>query len=340
MDRPRDRSQASREELKRNLLPLLALLGVVFGVALLPTGILWLLGGAGLVGSGSGGGGSGAPSAEAGGGSGASVRARAPERPDDVTFESVEAVLAGDLIMPQGEGPHPAVVAVHGSGRSTRRVMQRIADALVGRGFAVLIYDKRGVGRSSGLYSGVGPSNSENMLGLLAQDALAGVRLLAGHPRIDHRRIGLVGVSQAGWIIPKAASQSSLVSFAVIISGPTVTVGEEIYYSDLTGDDAGRPTDLSDEEIQARLAEYEGPHGFDPLPSLRLMKTPTLWLLGEKDRSIPIPECLARLDQLIEQGQPFRYKLYPRANHGLRLPDGTRIDYWDEVEEFIRAQWQ
>ncbi|HSR67351.1 MAG TPA: prolyl oligopeptidase family serine peptidase [Acidobacteriota bacterium] len=339
MDRPRDRRQASRQELKRNLLPLLGLIGLVFAVALLPAGVLWFFGGVG-VGSGSGGDGSGTSPAKAGGAAGSSIRGGASERPDDITFESGDAVLAGDLILPEGSGPFPAVVAVHGSGRSTRRVMRRVAEALVPRGFAVLIYDKRGVGRSSGLYSGVGPANSEHMLGLLAQDALAGVRLLASHPRIDRARIGLVGVSQAGWIIPKAASQSPLVAFAVIVSGPTVTVGEEIYYSDLTGDDAGRPTTLTDEEIQERLARYQGPDGFDPLPSLRIMKAPTLWLLGEKDRSIPIPECLAHLDELIEQGQPFRYKVYPGANHGLRLPDGTRIDYWDEVEGFIRETWE
>ncbi|HSR51330.1 MAG TPA: prolyl oligopeptidase family serine peptidase [Acidobacteriota bacterium] len=335
MDRPRDRTEAARQEFRRNLKSALILLAVVFGVALLPVGIVWFLGGGGVgAGSGSGPSGSSGESAHAAG-----FVATASKEPDDIHFESNEAVLAGDLVLPQGPGPHPALVAVHGSGRLTRRGLRRVVDEMVPRGFAVLIYDKRGVGRSSGLYSGIGPANSEHMLGLLAEDALAGVRFLSQHPRIDRRRIGLLGFSQAGWIIPKAAAQSSLVSFAVIVSGPTVTVGEEIYYSRLTGEHPGGPSDLSERKIRRLLAEFKGPRGFDPLPSLRIMTAPTLWILGEKDRSIQIPECVVHLDRLIEEGKPFHYKLYPDANHGLRLSDGTGIDYWDEVEEFIRDQW-
>ena len=66
-------------------------------------------------------------------------------------------------------------------------------------------------------------------------DALAGVEWLRRRPEIDGRRIGLAGGSQAGWIIPLAASQSSDVDFAAIQSGPVMSVGHERAYSALTG---------------------------------------------------------------------------------------------------------
>jgi len=67
----------------------------------------------------------------------------------------------------------------------------------------------------------------------------------------------------AARIIPVAATLSSLVRFAVILVGPTVSVGIEIYFSDLA---EGTCLPLSDAEEQ--LASFDGVDGFDPLPVL------------------------------------------------------------------------
>ena len=155
----------------------------------------------------------------------------------NVTFNNASVTLSGSLYLPAGAGPHPAIVTVHGSGRQTRGSHKSIADYFVMRGIAVLSYDKRGVGHSEGTYTGIGPQNSETAFGDLSGDALAGVAFLTDHQSINAEQIGLLGVSQAGWIIPLAAAKSRDVAFIVLFSGPTVTVGEEIYYSDLTGDD-------------------------------------------------------------------------------------------------------
>jgi hypothetical protein len=100
--------------------------------------------------------------------------------------------------------------------------------------------------------------------------------------------VGLVGGSQAGWIIPVAASLSSRVSWAVILSGPTVSVGREIAYSDLVDVDH-----LSLEAAEDALQSYSGPEGFDPRPVLDRTSVPTLWLYGLLDESIPTRACLA-----------------------------------------------
>ena len=90
---------------------------------------------------------------------------------------------------------------------------------------------------------------------------------------IDGSRIGLLGQSQAGWVIPVAAAESRDVAFTTIFSGTTVTLGEEDYFSQLTGNDPFWDEvykDLSWEEISRRLAE-RGPSLFDPLPSCLTM---------------------------------------------------------------------
>ncbi len=251
-----------------------------------------------------------------------------------------EVILQAALALPPTPGPHAALVVVHGSGRATRHQFNRVAEYFAPRGIAVLAYDQRGVGDSTGLYSSVGPANSHEILSQLASDALAGVSQLGQDPRIRSDQVGLLGFSQAGWIIPLAASRSSEVAFAAILSGPTVSVGEEIYYSRLSGDDAGSPTDLSDAEISAKLREYDGPRGFDPVPSLKAMQAPGIWIFGGADRSIQIAECIGIMDRLIEDdGKDFTYQLHPQGNHGLRdVETGERLPAFDEILEWMQQR--
>ena len=153
-------------------------------------------------------------------------QADSPSRPSAVsggTFPSGDIRLGYTLDLPSGAGPFPAIVFGHGSGRATRDEARGLALRLVAAGFAVLRYDKRGVGESTGVYEGVGVGNSTRMLGLLADDMAAGVAFLRTRPEIDPRRIGLMGVSQAGWIIPLAAQRAPNVAFMVLVVGPTVS---------------------------------------------------------------------------------------------------------------------
>lgn len=235
---------------------------------------------------------------------------------ETVTFASGDITLSGSLILPVSEAPVPGVVMVHGSGRATGDQYRPLADRVAAYGIAVLVYDKRGVGDSEGTFPDVGISSSERNLGVLADDALAGVAYLESRAEVNHEAIGLIGPSQAGWIIPLAASQSEDVAFMVNIVGPTVTVGEEMYYSDLTGEKTGGTT-LTNEEIAQKLDEYPGPYGFDPLPVLQTVTIPGLWVLGGKDRSIPTAETVAILEDLVEQGKDFTIQLYPEGDHGL-----------------------
>jgi len=258
----------------------------------------------------------------------------------EVSIPAQDATLAATIRVPTtGSAPFPAVVLVHGSGQVTRAQMAGIANRLLDMGVAVLAYDKRGVGQSSGRYSNVGPGNSVAMFGTLADDALAGVAVLKARRDIDATRIGLAGASQAGWIIPLAASRSRDVRFQVILSGPAVSVGEEIAYSRLAGADPGSEQGLADAEIDRRMGTFKGPHGYDPVAVLESLATPSIWIQGGLDRSLPMPKTLAALEHVRSLGRPVTVVVLPGANHSLMNPaTGERPDFWPRVRAWLTEQ--
>ena len=130
--------------------------------------------------------------------------------------------LSGTLVTPEGRGPFPAILLVHGSGPHTRdmvfgshRWFASMADHLAQRGIASLRYDKRGCGLSGGRYE---PYDLDS----LTEDALAGLAWLAKHPRIDSRNVGALGISEGGLIVPAMAVRSASVQFAVLMAAPGV----------------------------------------------------------------------------------------------------------------------
>jgi dipeptidyl aminopeptidase/acylaminoacyl peptidase len=232
---------------------------------------------------------------------------------ETVTFQNVDVTLAGTLDLPAGKGPFPAIVTTHGSPPLTRNdwYTLMVSNFFVQHGYAVLRYDKRGAGESTGEYPEVGTENSE-ALNNLADDALAGVQFLKDHELIDPNMIGVEGFSQGGWIAPLAASKSSDVAFAISVSGPTASVGQEIYYSDLTegGTLLGEASDMA--------RDYTGPHGYVPETALQNLDVPSLWLFGAQDDSIPVPLSIEILDSFIsKQDKDFTYIVYPTGTHGM-----------------------
>src|SRR5262245_53879280 len=189
-------------------------------------------------------------------------------------IENGDVRLSYQLDTPAGKPPFPAVVIGHGSGETRKEMCRGLANGMLQRGYATLCYDKRGVGDSTGVYVNIGITGSEDRFALLASDMEAGVRFLRERSDIDARRVGLLGPSQAGWIIPIAAGRIRA-AFMILLVGPTVSVGEEIYYSKFA-EGTSTPT----AELSAILATYTGPRGFDPRPVLETLDVPGLWLLG------------------------------------------------------------
>ncbi|HEY7700215.1 MAG TPA: hypothetical protein VIE88_17445 [Vicinamibacteria bacterium] len=227
-----------------------------------------------------------------------------------VRFPSRGVTLSGSLYLPGTRGRYGGVVWVHGSGRQGRIPFDSLwARAFVERGHFFFSFDKRGVGASGG-------SCCPLDFPLLAADALAAVTSLRVHGEVAGDAIGLAGASQAGWIVPIAAADAPDVPFVILQSGPTVTLGEEDYFSELTRDfDCGRgglPPAEADARVRAR-----GPSGFDPRPHLSRMTQPGLWLYGLEDIQQPSRLSIDRLQVFIDEGKDFTYLSFPGANHFL-----------------------
>ena len=171
-----------------------------------------------------------------------------------VRFTCVGASLSGTAYLPSGSGAHPAVVWVSGDGPHKRLAFGSLVAAFVGAGVAFLSYDKRGVGESEGVCC----PGDYGHFNLLAADAVGAVNAMRKMPGIDRLSVGLLGASQAGWIVPLAAARSRSIAFTALADAPAVSQGEELLYSLLTGECSRSKPSLTDSTVPAPLASTLG----------------------------------------------------------------------------------
>jgi pimeloyl-ACP methyl ester carboxylesterase len=275
------------------------------------------------------------------------------ERHEDVRFSNGGIQLAGALIAPTASGKHPAIVLVHGSGPLNREWMLPYARFLVRHGVAVLGYDKRGVGGSSGDWNTASMDD-------LAGDVVAAFEYLKTRGDIDPKRIGLLGISQAGWIMPLAAVRAKDVAFLISISGAGVPVAETTIdqtRNELTAIgmkpetveqivgitklqyEYARTGQGWDEYLAARQklaarigappetfpASQDHPrwqvirkmYFYDPTPTLRQLQTPMLALFGELDNNIVAEKNKAAWEAGLKAAgnRDYTLRVLPKANH-------------------------
>lgn len=136
---------------------------------------------------------------------------------EEIVFSSGPYNIVGDLKLPEGRGPHPVVVFVHGDGPNDRvaggtypPIMERMARA----GYATFAWDKPGTGESTGQFdhSRIGEQR--------AQIVMAAIDVLKTHANIDSGQIGLWGISQAGYVMPRVLSVREDIAFMIAVSCP------------------------------------------------------------------------------------------------------------------------
>lgn len=162
-------------------------------------------------------------------------------------------MLAGTLTVPQGEGPHPAVVLVTGSGPQDRdeaimghRPFFVLADHLARQGIAVLRYDDRGIGKSTGTFATATHND-------FVDDALAAVEWLKSRKEIDAKQIGIIGHSEGGIVAPLAAAkQPDEIAFIVLLAGVGVPMDQLLVRQGL---DLGRVMGQSEEKLNEVAAK-------------------------------------------------------------------------------------
>lgn len=243
----------------------------------------------------------------------------------DVKFESQGITLAGSILEP--EKTLAAVVIVHGSDPVKREM--EFAKRLAKEGIAVFTYDKRGVGESGGVYVGpsVGTNNIDTAnLNLLAQDANAAVKTFQTYLKDKKTPVGLVGFSQAGWIIPLAASKNPQIEFMVLFSGPTITTLEQLRFQFYTNGNNNFWENHTEADALEHTKNDPDKYQFtatDPKTSLNTLSIPGLWLFGEKDIQIPVKLCIEQLNTLKAQGKPFEYTLFSKLGHNTSSGNDT-----------------
>lgn len=234
----------------------------------------------------------------------------------ELQYESGGTMLSASLFVPRSQGPHAAAVMIHGSGDSDRDNLwyMWIAHTLVEGGIAVLLPDKRGCGKSAGDWTTASFQD-------FARDARAGVSATQGHADIDPNRIGLLGISQGGWIAPLAAATLPRLAFVVSVSGAVVTPNEQLRH-----ELGGNPLATWFAKL-GRRAWWERNGDFDPLPYWATFAGPSLILYGEDDEqdNVPVTRCEGLL-QAVKRKNPhldITVEVFEGTGHGF-FETGTK----------------
>jgi len=295
-------------------------------------------------------------------------------RQPEVSFQNGGVSLAAALHLPPGNGPHPALVLIHGTGRTDRDNVLPITHFLVTHGVALLGYDKRGVGESSGDWRSASLED-------LAGDAAAAVRYLASRKDIDRNKIGVFGASQGGWLVPLAAAESKDVAFAITVSGPAMSPAElevarlaqDLRARGFSADDVSDALELLKlgndvargkekwESYQPALERSRNaqwfryvsvpltpdswlwshwrslPLDFNPAPAIAKMRIPVLALFGSLDKTVLPSENVRAWKAAWSAGRStnFTIRILPGANHMLLEAQTGSDDEFPMLQRFV-----
>jgi len=254
---------------------------------------------------------------------------------EEVEFDNGDLQLAGMIFVPEGEGPFPVAVIIHGSGTSRRnsKWYLSVTRHLRDNGIAVLLPDKRGCEKSEGNWVGADFDD-------LAGDTVAAVAYVRAQEQFTDSRVGLVGMSQGGWIAPVAAADDQDIAFVVSMSGSTVKVDRQLLHeeihniSEFTWPFIAR---LLAPVAAKRLREMEHVRSyadFDPIPFWKRVDAPKFFAFGENDPNVPVKESL---DALRANSIDGLVKVYPDGGHAIRSSESGAVqsEFLDDLVEFI-----
>ena len=255
--------------------------------------------------------------------------------------------LKGMLTLPEGSGPFPAVVLVHGSGSSNMdekvgklTPFRDLAQGLARRGIASVRYDKRSY--THGLKMIADKSHPITVREEVIEDALLAAQLLRADPRVDPRRVFLIGHSMGAMLAPRIECEGGNFRGLVLMAGSPRRLEEILVeqtrqaLDDLPGfvRKIGQKQlvrlmqtfeglyDLSDEEAKQKKAGggttlYYFKEMGQPTVAQWLEKTskPMLVLQGQRDCQVKAQVDFALYRDLLGDRENVTFRLYPGLNH-------------------------
>jgi hypothetical protein len=230
----------------------------------------------------------------------------------DVTFTGTDGVvLHGTVLATASPERRPGVVMLEGAGNRGREYLMAEAKAYARHGIVTLVYDKRTEG-----YSLVNRD-----YGLLADDALAGLRLLRSRPDVDPARVGLWALSEGAFVAPIAANRSDEVRFLVTVGAVGVTPAAQTAwaygtYLDHRGVSGSLPDMMRGPAVRSAIgAGVFAEAGFDPVPHWERVRQPVLAQWGRLDRDSVPAESSRLIRAALDRGG--------NTNHTIRVVDDT-----------------
>lgn len=228
----------------------------------------------------------------------------------EITFETDQGVLSGTLVLPEGVPRPPVALFVHGDGAQDRfssdgyLIPMRL---LLEAGIGVFSWDKPGVGKSEGNWL------HQSMYDR-AGEAVAALRAIQQLDYVDATRVGFLGFSQAGWVVPEAVGPGSTAAFAILVGGAVNWEEQGAYYGrQRQAREIPRVT-MSAE----RLAFVERNREADARAALAKVDVPLLAIFGAEDLNV---DPVADSEIYRQLAGPLRAEnevvVVPQATHGL-----------------------
>jgi dienelactone hydrolase len=204
--------------------------------------------------------------------------------------------IVGHLFLPPGAGKVPAVIMLHGSGGMYNALLDFWPRELNAAGFAVFSLDRFG---PRGVQS-TAEDQSQVPFAADVADAFAALKLLATHPRIDPRRIAVMGFSRGGIATFRTALER-------VIAGQNLPDGLR---------------------FAAHVLAYSG--GCVGIYRVRVApgvfsKAPMLWVHGDADDYTPIGPCREYADRIGKAGTPVEFLVIEGAQHKFDSDDTRRV---------------
>ncbi len=264
--------------------------------------------------------------------------------------------LPGTLTVPNGAGPFPVVVLVHGSGPNDRdedigpnKVFKDLAWGLAGKGIAVLRYDKRTRVHGKDLVAQPGGFTVNDEV---VDDARAAVVLLTAQPEIQPKRIFVLGHSLGGYVAPRIAAGTPAVAGLIILAGSTrpmeELVVEQVRYSvglagksmpegeKLIADAEKSKAQIQDPNLKPGTTIYFvgaavpssyflDLRNYQPAESASQLQIPILVLQGERDYQVRMADFNGWKNAL-DKKPTATLKTYPSLNHLFMAGTGPSSD--------------